>query len=208
MTTIATTQNTVAAPMPMETSATARKAMIDSQLRPSGVNDPRVLAVMARVPREQFVPQDFRASAYIDRALPLDEGRSLAAPLVHGLMLTEAKPTAADKALLIGDADGYLAALLSQLAGSLDSVEPGAVSAKQDGGPYSLIVVDGAAEELPASLAALLADDGRIVTGMVSRNVTRLAVGRKTGDAIALLPLAEIGMPVLAEFAAPRRWSF
>ena len=52
-------------------------------------------------------------------------------------------------------------------------------------------------------------DDGhRIVTGLVERGVTRLATGRKQGGEVALLPLADIGIPVLREFAAPKRWSF
>ncbi len=187
-------------------SAVARKAMIDSQLRPSGVNDPRILAIMAQVPREDFVPEAARAAAYIDRAVPLGEGRWLAAPLVHGLMLGEAQPTKRDTVLLVGDGKGYLAALLAPLAGSVDAVTPAEVAEKA--GAYSLILIDGAVEEPPAALVSLLADDGRIVTGLVTRGVTRLAVGRKAAGEIALLPLAEIGIPVLPEFAAPKRWSF
>ena len=186
----------------------ARRAMIDSQLRTSGVNEPWVLAAMARLPREDFVPADARAAAYIDRAVPLGEGRFLAAPLVQGMMLTEARPSADDKALLVGDGKGYLAALLGPLVGSLDAVDPAEAAGKKGKGSYSLIVVYGAIEELPGALAAQLAEDGRIVTGLVLRGVTRLAAGRKAGGEVALLPLAEIGIPVLPEFAAPKRWSF
>ena len=71
-----------------------------------------------------------------------------------------------------------------------------------------LVVIDGAIEELPAPLAAQLADGGRLVTGLVVRGVTRLATGRKAAGDVALLPLAEIGIPILPEFAAPKRWSF
>ncbi len=188
--------------------AEARRTMIDSQLRTSGVTDQRVLGAMMRVPREDYVPEGARAAAYIDRAVPLGEGRFLAAPLVHGRMLAEASPTPQDNALLIGEAAGYLAALLGPLVGSLDTVPPADLAAKRRKGSYSLIVVDGAAEELPAALAALLADEGRLITGVVERGVTRLALGRKAAGEIALLPLAELGIPVLPEFAAPRRWSF
>ncbi len=66
----------------------------------------------------------------------------------------------------------------------------------------------GAIEELPAALAAQLSAEGRLVTGLVTRGVTRLAVGRKAAGEVALLPLAELGIPVLPEFAAPKRWSF
>jgi len=111
-------------------------------------------------------------------------------------------------ALLIGRADGYLAALLRPLVGSLDVVAPAAVAAAGSGGDYSLIVIDGAVEVLPDALARKLADDGRLVTGQVLRGVTRIATGRKIAGGISLLPLAEIGIPVLPQFAAPKRWTF
>ena len=191
---------------------TARRAMIDSQLRTSGVNEPWVLAAIAQVKRELFVPDSARAAAYIDRAIDLGGGRQLAAPLVHARMLAEAAPASTDKVLLIGDGEGYLAALLRPLCGSLDAVDPadaasmGASRTKRGG--YSLVVVDGAIAQLPASLAARLAEGGRLVTGLVEHGITRLATGRKTAGDMALLPLAEIGMPVLSQFAAPRGWSF
>jgi protein-L-isoaspartate(D-aspartate) O-methyltransferase len=191
---------------------TARRAMIDSQLRTSGVNEPWVLAAMASVAREDFVPEAMRSAAYIDRAIPLGNGRFLAAPLVHGRMLAEAAPRSSDRALLVGEGGGYLAALLRPLVGTLDTLEPSALAAGGLSGRYSLIVIDGAIEQLPAALAEALDDDGRLVTGLVERGVTRLATGRKsrTGPAVevALLPLAEIGIPVLPELAAPKRWSF
>ena len=194
---------------PAEAAGTARRAMIDSQLRTSGVNEPWVLAAMARVAREDFVPAEARAAAYIDRAIPLGNGRYLAAPLVHARMLAEAAPTPQDRALLVGDADGYLAALLRPLAGSLDCVTPaGAASAKGKKDAYSLILIDGAVEQLPAALAAQLAGDGRLVTGLAERGVTRLATGRKVAGELVLLPLTEIGIPLLAEFAAPKGWKF
>lgn len=185
----------------------ARRAMIDSQLRTSGVNEPWVLAAMASVPREDYVPAEARAAAYIDRAVPLGEGRFLAAPLVQGKMLAEAKPTPEDKVLLVGDGNGYLAALLRPLSGSLDAITP-AEAAKKGKGDYTLIVVDGAAEELPANLCARLAEDGRLVTGLVRRGITRLATGRKAAGEVGLLPLAEMGIPILSELTAPKSWSF
>jgi len=188
--------------------AAARRAMIDSQLRPSGVNEPQVLAAMARIAREDFVPEAWRESAYIDRAIPLGGGRYLAAPLVHGRMLTEAAAHPADNALLVGDGDGYLAALLRPFVGSLEAVAVADAGKKRRKGPYSLMVIDGAAEDLPAALTAQLGEGGRIVTGQVLRGVTRLATGRKIAGEVTLLPLAEIGIPVLTELAAPRRWSF
>lgn len=196
------------APVTDAAALAARQAMIASQLRTSGVNEPWVLEAMGRVARENFVPEALRHSAYIDRAIPLGDGRFLAAPVVHGKMLAEAEPTLADKALLVGSADGYLATLLRGMVGTLDTVAPEAAGDAAGEGGYSLVMIDGAIEVLPDALAARVAEDGRVVTGLVLRGVTRLASGRKVAGSVSLLPLAELGIPVLPEFAAPKRWSF
>lgn len=187
----------------------ARRAMIDSQLRVSGVTEDFVLTAMNRAPREDFVPAAARGHAYIDRAIPLGNGRALPAPLFHGRLLAEAAPTKDDSVLLVSCGSGYLAALVAPLAGSLAVVDAAdAAAMKQKKGGYTLLLIDGAIEELPEALAGQLAEGGRIVTGLVARGVTRLAAGRKLGGAVALQPLAEMGIPVLGEFAAPKRWSF
>lgn len=188
--------------------AEARRAMIDSQLRTSGVNEPWVLAAMDSVAREDFVPEKARAAAYIDRAIPFGDGRYLAAPLVHARMLAEAAPQASDSVLLVGDGKGYLAALLRPLCGSLEAVDPATAATAKGKGSFSLIVIDGAIEQLPTSLGARLSEGGRLVTGLVEKGVTRLATGTMAAGRIVLLPLAEIGIPVLPEFASPKRWSF
>lgn len=193
---------------PATAQAEARRAMIDSQLRTSGVNEPWVLAAMDSVAREDFVPEQAKAAAYIDRAIPLGDGRYLAAPLVHARMLAEAAPQATDSVLLVGDGKGYLAALLRPLCGSLEAVDPATAATSKGKGSYSLIVIDGAIEQLPASLGARLGDGGKLVTGLVERGITRLATGTMAAGRVVLLPLAEIGIPVLPEFAAPKRWSF
>ena len=205
-----TTDNRVAGQASAERATdVARRAMIDSQLRTSGVNEPWVLAAMARVAREDFVPAISRDAAYIDRAIPLGNGRFLAAPLVHARMLAEAAPVPDDNVLLIGDGDGYLAALLRPLVASLDAVSAAdAAQAKRRKAGYTLIVIDGAIEQLPPGIAAQLADAGRLVTGLVERGVTRLAAGRKSAGDVALLPLAELGIPILPELAGSRRWTF
>ncbi len=205
-----TTDNRVAGQASAERATdVARRAMIDSQLRTSGVNEPWVLAAMARVAREDFVPAISRNAAYIDRAIPLGNGRFLAAPLVHARMLAEAAPVPDDSVLLIGDGDGYLAALLRPLVASLDAVSAAdAAQAKRRKAGYTLIVIDGAIELLPPGIAAQLADAGRLITGLVERGVTRLAAGRKSAGDVALLPLAELGIPILPELAGSRRWTF
>lgn len=186
----------------------ARKAMIDSQLRTSGVNEPFVLARMGAVPREDFVPAAARAAAYMDRAVALGDGRFLAAPLVQGRMLAEAAPRADDVALVVDGGSGYLAELLRPLVGKLTVTTPADALAQGSDGGFSLLVIDGAIEALPDTLANQLEEGGRVVTGLVQRGVTRLAAGRKIGGEVALLPLAEIGMPRLAEFDLPKGWSF
>ncbi|QGN54870.1 protein-L-isoaspartate O-methyltransferase [Novosphingobium sp. Gsoil 351] len=183
----------------------ARRAMIDSQLRPSGVNDPAVLAAFNRVQREDFVPASARAVAYMDRAVPLGAGKVLAPPLTHGLMLMEAAPATADRALLVDGGSGYLAALLKPLVGSLEVIEPGA-AASGDG--YTLMMIDGGIEQLPDALAAKLGDDGRVITGLIERGVSRLATGRKAAAGVGFLTLGEADFAALPEYALPAKWSF
>ena len=185
--------------------AAARRAMIDSQLRPSGVNDPRVLARFADVAREAFVPVASRAVAYVDRAVPLGNGLFLAPALTHGQMLVEATPRLEDRALIIDGGTGYLAALLKPMVGSLDVIAPGG---KPRGKDYTLLLIDGAIEEFPAILSAALADDGRVVTGLIERGVSRLAVGRKAAGTVGLLTLGEADFAPLAAYARARKWSF
>ncbi len=185
----------------------ARRAMIDSQLRVSGINQDWLLAALARVPREDHVPASARGHAYIDRAIPLNGGHALPAPLVQAMLLAEAIPVAADKVLVISPA-GYLSALVEPLVQSVETVSPAGVKAVQAKGVFNLILIDGAIEQLPGNLAEALVDGGRVVTGLVLRGVTRLAAGTKDGGGVALAPLAEVGIPVLAEFAAPKAWSF
>lgn len=189
-------------------SKTARRAMIDSQLRTSGVNEEYVLARMLAVPREDFLPAAKAAQAYIDRAVSLGEGGHLAAPLFYGKLLLEAAPTPDARVLVVSGGTGYLAALIAPLAGSVTEVTAAEAAALQGAGEYDLVVIDGAIEELPEGLAAALADNGRIVTGLVLRQVTRLASGARIAGTVSLKPLEDLGIPVLTAFAAPNRWTF
>ena len=184
----------------------ARRAMVDSQLRVSGVNDPAILAAFAAVKREDFVPADRRVVAYADRAVPLGDGAVLAPALTHGQMLTAAEVTGTDSVLVIGTPGTYLAALAAELARCVTVAAP-------DGdwtgdAPFSLVLIDGAVEQVPARLAAVLAEDGRVVTGLVERGVTPLAMGRAVGGEIALTSLGEADFAVLPAFAQPKTWSF
>lgn len=196
-------------PAPAATPDTARRAMIDSQLRVSGVNDPAVLAAMGKVAREQFVPAEAQGHAYIDRAIPLGAGGALPAPLVHGLMLSEALPRAGERVLVVTGGSTYLAALVEAMGALVDSVDAATVATvKRGAAPYDLVLIDGAIEQLPGALADALSEGGRVVTGVVLRGVTRLASGRKLGGEVQLLPLAEVGIPVLGDFVRAKSWSF
>ena len=188
--------------------AAARKAMVDSQLRTSGVTALCAVGPMGRVAREQFVPESARAVAYMDRAVPLGGGKWLAAPLVHGLMLQQAMPKAGDVAIVVDGGSGYLAELLRGQVASVEVLSPEEALTTRGKAKASLIVIDGAVEQVPAALAARLADDGRLVTGLSDKGVTSVARGRKAAGSVALLKLLEVGMPRLAQFDTPKGWSF
>ncbi len=201
-----------------------RTAMVESQLRTSDVDDPRVIAVMARVPREDYVPAERRAMTYVDRPIPLSGGRALNPPLATGRLLKEARVAAGEKVLLIGAASGYSAALLTELGALVTAVEEeglpdftvagatqvrGALAAGAPAGaPYDLLFIDGAVEEVPAALVQQLADGARVVTGLVDRGVTRLCSGRVVNGALGLASLTDVEMVVLPGFSAPARFVF
>ena len=208
-----------------------RRAMVESQLRTTDVSDPAVIAAMASVSRENFVPKDLAALAYTDRAVSLGGGRSLNPPLATGLLLTVAEVSKDDHVLLIGSATGYAAALLAELVGSVVAVEESQELHKQalnnvteldnvilvegalsDGyskaGPYSLIIIDGAVEQLPDSCVDQLGDEGRLVTAVMDDGVSRLAIGRKAAGAFGLSYFADSDAVVLPGFEKAKAFSF
>jgi len=187
----------------------ARKAMIDSQLRTSGVNEEFILARMLTVPREDFLPEEKAGLAYIDRSISLSADTHLASPLFYGKLLLEAAPLPADRALVISGGTAYLETLIAPLVSEVTAISSAdAAQGKLPKGEYSLILVDGAIEELPSSLAACLAEGGRIVSGLVLRQVTRLASGRKIAGKLSLEPVEDLGMPVISAFNKPKGWTF
>ncbi|QFT76391.1 protein-L-isoaspartate O-methyltransferase [Erythrobacter sp. THAF29] len=199
-----------AQPETLANSADARRAMIDSQLRTSGVNEEFVLARMLAVPREDYLPDEKKALAYIDRSIALGADAHLCSPLFYGKLLIEADPRADDSVLIIEGGTGYLADLVRPLVGEVDtiSVADAADPAKAPAKTYSLVLVDGAIEELPPHLANSLAEGGRIVGGLLLRKVTRLASGRKVAGTVSLLPVEDLGIPVLHAFDKPKGWTF
>lgn len=202
-----------------------RRAMVSNQLRTTAVNDPRVVAAMGKVARERFVPEGQAALAYLDAALPLGNGRALPAPMVLGRLLTEARVRPGDKALVIGAATGYAAAVLVELGATVTALEQDAAFAAGDGtgfvavqgplaegwataAPYDLILFDGAVEQVPAAIIEQLADGGRVAAGIVESGVTRLAIGRKAGGGFGMIYFADAEVPVLPGFARPAGFSF
>ena len=208
-----------------------RHAMVQSQLRTNAVNDPRVVTAMARVPREKFVPSEVRRLAYRDTAVAIGNGRYLNVPIATGKLLTEAYLAPADRALLIGAAGGYAAAVLAGLVAAVIAVESDSDLAAhartalggcanvtliegplEDGyakrAPYDVLVVDGCVEQLPASLVGQVAPGGRVVTGIVERGVRRLAAGRTVEGGFGLKAFADIDCVALPGFGVARGFSF
>jgi protein-L-isoaspartate(D-aspartate) O-methyltransferase len=207
-----------------------RRAMIASQLRTTGTNDPAVLAAMGEVPRERFVPERRVAAAYADALVPLKEGRELNSPMAIGRLLTEAAPRRGERAMAIGVATGYAAAVLARLVGPVVAVEEDSELAafartalagsevtlvegplaegSPDGAPYDLILIDGAVEFVPQALVDQLKDGGRLAAGIVENAVTRLAIGRKAGEGFGMVAFADAAAAVLPGFAKPRTFNF
>lgn len=169
----------------------ARQQMIGQQLRAWDVLDERVLDVMAALPRELFVPTEWRQLAYADAAIPLGHGRRLAPPKIQGRALQALLPRADETVLEIGGGTGYLTACLARLAGHVKSVEieRGLATAARrnlaqlgienaevlEGDPlamefpsgFDVICVNGSLPSVPDELKNLLTTGGRlfVVTG-------------------------------------------
>ena len=215
---------TIQAPIPDY--ALARETMIDSQMRPEGVNDPAVVAAIRKVARERFVPESSRPLAYIDRAVPLGGGRFLTPATALGLLLTQLAPKRGERALVIGSGTGYSAAILNEIG--LDSVavecDPALAAAAREqgitvvegpleaghkrGGPYDLLLIDGAVEFVPEELIAQLKEGGRFGAGLIEDGVTRLIVGRKAAGSFGFYSISDSAVPALPGFQRPRTFTF
>ena len=208
-----------------------RRAMVSNSLRTTGVNDPRVLAAMGAVPRERFVPGDRIAAAYADAVVPLGNGRDLNSPMSLGRLLAEAAPQPGERALVVGTATGYAAAVLARLVGSVVAVEqdpkllemaraaiPATANVKlveapltqgyAEGAPYDLILIDGAVECVPDAIIAQLADNGRLATAILDSGVSRIALGRRGGAGFGLAAVSDAASAHLPGFAKPRAFTF
>ena len=102
---------------------TARRQMVDQQIRTWEVLDPRVLEVLAEVPREAFVPPEYRELAFADTPIPIGFGQSMLAPKIQGRILQALGVSATDSVLEVGTGSGYLSACLSLLGANTRSID-------------------------------------------------------------------------------------
>jgi protein-L-isoaspartate(D-aspartate) O-methyltransferase len=101
----------------------ARAAMVERQLRRRGIDDERVLAAMARVPRELFVPSNLREYAYEDGALPIGHGQTISQPFIVATICSLLGLEGDERVLDVGTGSGYQAAVLAELAGEIVTIE-------------------------------------------------------------------------------------
>lgn len=200
-----------------------RSAMVSNQLRTNKVTDPAVLAAMGSVPRERFVGEGQGGVAYRDTIVPLGEGRGLNPPIATGRLLSVAQPRVGEKALVVGSATGYAAALLAAMGCVVTALEqsPALIAQAQvatvegplaagwpAGAPYDLIYVDGAVEQIPDAIVDQLAEGGRLVGAIDERGVTRLVTGRRVADGFGLDFFADVETAVLPGFAPAPAFTF
>ncbi len=175
--------------------------MVERQLRDRGVADERVLAAMASVPRERFLPPDLAARAYADEAVPIGGGQSMSQPFMVARICEALALTGREGVLDVGSGSGYQAAVLAELASEVDTIEriPELAELARanlaaagyervrvhvgDGtrglperAPFDAIAVAAAAPGMPQALYEQLRARGRLVVPVGRRRVQRLEV--------------------------------
>jgi protein-L-isoaspartate(D-aspartate) O-methyltransferase len=158
--------------------AAARANMVDSQVRPSDVTDPRIHHAMRTLPRENFVPEGKRHLAYADAPVEYAPGRFLLKPRDAAKLLQALEPREGERALAI--AAPYLAAALETMGVSVTRRDEGDLKAP-DGGGYDLVVCESAVAKAPAAWLEALAPGGRL--GVVERNGVSRAMLYLNGSA-------------------------
>ena len=191
------------------TFASSAGAMVEKQLRPRGIDDPRVLRAMAKVPREKFVAKELETNAYEDRPLPIGFGQTISQPFIVAFMTQALKPKPTDRVLEIGTGSGYQAAVLGELVAQVYTIEivrPLAqraatvlnalgyknVLVKGDDGykgwpehaPFDAIIVTAAPDHVPQPLVDQLKDGGRMIIPVGKTFAQELQVLEKRGGTI------------------------
>ena len=186
-----------------------RNHMVNSQLVPRGIRDPRVLAALRQVPRHRFIPAPLWDQAYGDYPLPIGEDQTISQPYIVALMTEILEPRETDKVLEIGAGSGYQAAILAELVAqvfTMDRVGPLANRAREtlaamgykniqtrwgDGtlgwpeeAPFDGIIVTAAAPQVPRPLTEQLAPGGRLVIPVGDRYSQTLTLVRRTKEGL------------------------
>ena len=187
--------------------ADLRARMVERQLRRRGIADERVLAAMAAVPREAFVPAELRHRAYADSALPIGEGQTISQPWIVATICQALELRGDEQVLEVGTGSGYSAAVLAELGAEVISVErhrqlaetacqsldrlgvatvevvvgDGSRGAPQRA-PFEAIAVHAAAPAPPPALLAQLAEGGRLVVPIAAGEVEALTLLRRRGE--------------------------
>jgi len=169
--------------------ATERRQMVDMQLRRRGIRDERVLLALSEIPREEFVPPEWRVTAYVDNPIPVGYGQTISQPYMTAFMAELLELNGTENVLEVGAGSGYAAAVLGKLAARVTAVElipalarvaadnlrktgcGGTVTVVEGDGwfgypaaaPFDAISVAAAPAEVPAALLDQLADPGRLV---------------------------------------------
>lgn len=204
----------------------ARLNMVESQVRPNGITDRRIIAAVERVPREIFVPESRRAVAYMDEDVPLEASdktggpRALIEVMAFARMLQHALIKPSDKLLLVGAGTGYGAAVASSLAEQVVALEsdPGlAASARRNleglgnvilsegalasgvaaSAPYDVIIAEGRVEEVPDAWLKQLADGGRLVAVVGETDMAQACVYTRSGTAVAVRQVFDASVAAL-----------
>jgi len=185
--------------------------MVEEQLRSRGIRDPRVLAAMGKVPREEFIASGDLTDAYGDHPVPIGGGQTVSQPYIVAAMVEALELQPTDRVLEVGTGTGYEAAILGELASEVWTIERHAELANKaretlarlghanvnvvhgDGSlglpehaPFQGILVAAAAPRIPESLLAQLADGGRLVVPVGNRYEQQVQVVRRRAGGIVV----------------------
>jgi len=211
----------------------ARIAMVDCQVRPSDVTRYTVIDAMLSVPREQFVPPQFRNVAYAGEHIPLGGSRVILDPRVTGKMLDALALTQDDLVLDVACGTGYIAALAGQMAEAVIALEADEDIAAQasevltgieadnvvvhtgsltDGadmhGPYDAVLIEGGVEVVPETILSQLKENGRIAAIFMDGNVGQCRLGRMSQGQVTWRRAFDATAPVLEGFAREKAFEF
>jgi protein-L-isoaspartate(D-aspartate) O-methyltransferase len=211
--------------------STARRHMVDSQVRPSDVTDQRVISAMLDVARERFVPPAATALAYLDQDLAVGAGRRLLKAMVLAKLLNAADLAATDRVLVVGCATGYSAAVAAGIVGQVVALEEDAslVKAAQaalaglpnvsvvsgpltsgwaQGGPYDVILLEGATEVEPQGFCSQLKDGGRLLCVLGTAPNAKAMLYRRSGSELGGRAIFDAAAALLPGFAKKREFAF